>query len=297
MPRYLIDSQGRVWDPFDDSLLVALGDPEPDYDLVSYAVRNLGFVEVVVGERPDAPMTTVRVRELAVTPAALLAASEMIARVAVGPVTIVSGTEQWTERHFSSSAAAVEWLQSQTHADVLTTTFSDIAVVSEDLGKLSNRRLNAIEQNEDRLALLFKKWRIASGKFSYDTTQFMVNFGLLDRATLAHSSDSGALVWQHVGQSLNLYERDDKAWHLTLVGRPVDQQNDRNYGAFIQKSFHQAITRNEPRLDHVDAVIRNRSGSHRSRYDRLVLPWQADDGTKLISTLSYKTDRDLEFAA
>jgi hypothetical protein len=293
MPRYLIDSQGKVWDPFDDRLLVMLGDPDPDYDIVSYAVRNLGFVDVLV----DSAATIVRIRELAVTAAALFGASELISRVALGPVTMITGTQQWTERHFDSAASAIAWLEERNTAEVLTTGFSDIAVVAEDLGRLSNRRLNAIEQSDDRLALMFKKWRIASGKFSYDAMQFMVNFGLLDRATLAHAAEGGAFVWQHVGQNLNLYERDDRTWHLSLVGRPVSQQHDRNYGAFIQSSFHQAITRNEPRLDHVDAVIRNRAGSHRSRYNRLVLPWQADDGTSVISTLSYKTDQDLEFAA
>jgi hypothetical protein len=294
MPHYLIDSQGRVWDPFDDQLLVTLGDPEPDYDLVSYAVRNLGFVDVLVD---TAAGTIVRIRELAVTTPALFAASDLISRVAGGPVTIISGTDNWSERHFETARDAIDWLHDRTHADVLSTSYSDIAVVPQDIGRLSNRRLNALEQNDDRLALLFKKWRISSGRFSYDTTQFMVNFGLLDRATLAHAADTGSFVWQHVGQKLNLYERDDKAWHLTLVGRPIDQQNDKNYGAFIQSSFHQAIVRNEPRLDHVDAVIRNRRGAHRSRYNRLVLPWAAEDGTKVISTLSYKTDDDLEFAA
>lgn len=292
MARYLIDSQGRVWDPFDDHLLVNIGDPDPDYDLISYGVRNLGFIDILVESGQDA-VTTVRMRELAVTTAALFAASELIARVAVGPVTIISGAEQWSERQFDRPSAAVAWLREQSTAEVLTTGFSDIAVIPEDLGRLSNRRLNAIEQDDDRLALLFKKWRISSGKFSYDTTQFMVNFGLLDRATLAQSFD-GVLVWKHVGQNLNLYERDDKAWHLSLVGRPVDQQNDRNYGAFIQSSFEQSIARSQPRLDHVDAVIRNRRGAHRSRYNRLILPWEADDGSKMISTLSYKTDQDLE---
>lgn len=294
MPRYLIDSQGRVWDPFDDQLLVTLGDPDPDYDLVSYAVRNLGFVDVLVD---TAAGTTVRIRELAVTAPALFAASELISRVTVGPVVLVSGTREWTERRFETATAAIEWLHERTNAEILTTNFSDIAVVPQDLGRLSNRRLNALEQNDDRLALLFKKWRISSGKFSYDTTQFMVNFGLLDRAALAQPADGGQIVWNHLGQKLNMYERDDKTWHLSLVGRPVDQQNDANYGTFVQLAFKQALEKAAPRLDHVDAVIRNRRGAHRSRYDRLILPWETEDGTRVISTLSYKTDQDLEVAA
>lgn len=292
MPRYLIDSQGRVWDPFDDHLLVTLGDPDPDYDLVSYAVRNLGFVDVLVGD--EVAGTTIRVRELAVTAPALFAASALVARVSVGPVTIISGTDSWSERHFEAADDAVAWLQERTNADVLSTGFSDIAVVSQDIARLSNRRLNALEQNDDRLALLFKKWRISSGRFSYDTTQFMVNFGLLDRTALARPTDGGALVWHHLGSRLNVYERDDKVWHLTFVGRPVDQQNDPNYGAFIQKAFQQTIASGEPRLDHIDAVVRNRHGAHRTRYDRLILPWEANDGQKVISTLSYKTDEDVE---
>lgn len=295
MPRYLIDSQGRVWDPFDDQLLVKLGDPDPDYDLVSYAVKNLGFIDVLIGDA--AVGTTVRIRELAVTAPALFAAADLISRAAVGPVTVISGTDQWSERSFDTASDAVAWLEDRTNANALTSGFSDIAVIPQDLNRLSNRRLNALEQNDDRLALLFKKWRISSGRFSYDTTQFMVNFQLLDRATLARPSDSATIVWDHLGHKLNMYERDDKAWHLVLVGRPVDQQNDANYGAFIHTAFQQTLAKGSPRFDHIDAVIRNRRGAHRSRYDRLILPWEAEDGTKIISTLSYKTDNDLDISA
>lgn len=296
MPRYLIDSQGRVWDPFDDRLLVKLGDPDPDYDLISYAVRNLGFIDVVVGSGAGA-LTTVRMRELAVTGTALLAVLELIARIAVGPVSVISGHERWIERRFDDAAGAVNWLSKGPNAEVLVTGFSDIAVVPQNLERLSNRRLNAIEQSDDRLALLFKKWRIASGKFSYDTTQFLVNFGLLDRTALARPGDGTTLVWHHLGSKLNVYERDDKGWHVTLVGRPVDQQSDSNYGAFTQATFKRALSSREPRLDHIDAVIRNQRGCHRTRYDRLILPWETADGDKIISTLSYKTDKDMDMMA
>jgi hypothetical protein len=296
MRRYLIDSQGRVWDPFDEQLLVKLGDPDPDYDIVSYAVRNLGFVDVTLAHGED-EVTVVRIRELAVTTPALFAASEVISRLAVGPVAVISGNEQWTERRFDRPAEAVAWLRERTNAEVLVTGFSDIAVVTQDLGRLSHRRLNTIEQNDDRLALLFKKWRIASGRFSYDTTEFMVNFGLLDRAALAQPSNDGTLLWNHLGHKLNVYERDDKVWHLSMVGRPVDEQNDSNYGAFTRTTFQHALANGQPRLDHVDAVIRNRRGAHRTRYDRLILPWQTEEGAKILSTLSYKTEHDTEMAA
>ena len=292
MPRYLIDSQGHIWDPFDDRLLVMLGDPDPDYDLVSYAVRNLGFVDVLVPDKND--VTTVRIRELAVTAPALFAASELIARLSAGPVAVISGNERWTERRFDEPAEAVAWLRERTNAEVLTSGFSDIAVVPQDLGRLSNRRLNSLDQDDDRLALLFKKWRIASGRYSYGTTEFMVNFGLLDRAAMARPAEAGSIVWDHLGQKLNMYERDDKTWHLALVGQPVGQQSDANYGTFVHHSFKQTLESRTPRLDHVDAVIRNRRGAHRSRYDRLILPWDTEDGGRIITTLSYKTDRDVE---
>ena len=59
-------------------------------------------------------------------------------------------------------------------------------------------RQSAVDRREvlidDRLALLFKKWRITSRRFSYDVAQFMVNFGLFDRATLARPGDEGTIV-------------------------------------------------------------------------------------------------------
>lgn len=296
MARYLIDSNGRVWDPFDQRLLAELGDPDPDYDLVSYAVRNLGFVEVSLTETDGLASTTVRYRQLAVTAKALAAAAELISQLPPGEVKVISGEERWTERRFDEPATAFTWFQEES-ASAPVVGFKNIAVVPQDLGRLSNRRLQGLDQNDDRLALLFKKWRITSRRFSYDVAQFMVNFGLFDRATLARPAEEGTIVWHHLGDKLNMYERDDKAWHLDLVGRPVAQQRDENYGAFVQTAFQRAIVSGEPRLDHVDAVIRNQRGSHRSRYDRLILPWTSDHGGSVITTLSYKTDPDLDVAA
>jgi hypothetical protein len=47
----LVTADGKWVLPDSEEFLAALGDPEPDYDAVGFAVRNLGFVKYQVIDR------------------------------------------------------------------------------------------------------------------------------------------------------------------------------------------------------------------------------------------------------
>ena len=47
----LVTSEGRWVLPGSEEFLAALGDPDPDYDAVGFAVRNLGFVKYQILDR------------------------------------------------------------------------------------------------------------------------------------------------------------------------------------------------------------------------------------------------------
>ena len=50
-PTMLATSEGRWVLPGTPEFLAALGDPDPDYDSLSFAVKNLGFVKFEVLDR------------------------------------------------------------------------------------------------------------------------------------------------------------------------------------------------------------------------------------------------------
>src|SRR5258708_6398789 len=287
--QYLIDGAGRVWDPYDSDLLAELGEVDPDFDLIDYCVRNLGMVYIVT----ENELTRVRFRWVGVSSVALRAADDILLTLPQSAIRIACEEAQWTERQFADAPTALAWLVNEQQSAFQ---YSDVATSSRDLNYLSNRRLSSLSENDDKLALLFKKWRIAGRKFSPDVALFLTQFGLLDRAVLARQTEAKSIVWEHIGTHLNMYGTAD--WQHMLVGRPVTDQPDRNYGKYTATVFRSALEADEPRFDHVDAVIRERSGvAHRSRYDRLVLPWRSQFNEKIVTTLSYKTQPDALIAA
>jgi hypothetical protein len=292
--RYIIGSTGEVWDPYGQRILAVMGDPEPDYDVVSYAVKNLGFVEVSTAE--DGRETTIRFRWLAVTDRALATTERVLAGLAAGSsVQFVVEEHVWQTYSFAEPQDALAWLQeARSSRDAVS---RDVTVVARDLDGLSNRRLsNRLETSDDMLALLFKKWRMSGQTFTPDVANFIVRFGLIDRAVLARKTDH-AILFEHIGSRLNVYDGTRDGWQFQWIGRPVSEQPDPNFGRYTEEKFRDVLDKHEPAFDHVDAVIRNRQGSHRSRYDRLILPWKSDIGAPVVTTLSYKTDPDVSLAS
>ena len=219
--QYLIDGTGRIWDPYDSDLLAELGEVDPDFDLVDYCVRNLGMVHIVTEQQQ---VTRIRFRWVAVSSVALKVASDIVSTLPHNEVRIACEEAQWTERNFADAPAALAWLVTEQGSAFQ---YSDVATTPRDVKYLSNRRLNSLAENDDKLALLFKKWRIAGRNFSPDIALFLTQFGLLDRAVLARQTEARSIVWEHIGSQLNMYG-GTADWQHTLLGRPVTEQPDQN---------------------------------------------------------------------
>jgi hypothetical protein len=285
--QYLIDGTGRIWDPYDSDLLAELGEVDPDFDLVDYCVRNLGMIQIAAAVADGC--TAVRFRWLAVTQTALKAAASLLTNLPAGPVEVLTAEDHWTSKRFEDAAEAAIWLTAE-RLTTMNVSFQDVVVVPRGLNQLAERRLNSLTQDEDRLALLFKKWRIASQAYSPDVSEFMVKFGLLDRAVLVRENEDKTFVFEHVGTRINMYA--DEAWRYNTIGKPVTDQPDGNYAKYVQSMMQEVKQSKTPKFDHVDAIIRDGRGAHRTRYDRLVLPWRYSNDTVIVTTLSYKTDTD-----
>jgi hypothetical protein len=297
MPRYLIDSAGRVWDPFDEQLLAVLGDADPDYDILAYAVRNLGAVDVNVRDQ----VATLRFRWLTVSRGALASLTRMLITLPVDAVVIHSETKLWNEHRFLNTAEAIEWLEAAQEGG------SDISkainrqekshhlvATPRTLKSIGDRPLSRLEEADDHFSFFFKKWRLAQKKFSTDITEALVRFGDLDRSVVAREQSSNStLVFEHVGSRITLYNRSDDAWTFRFSGRPVTEQPDPEYGRYTDRVFRQVLDSAEPRFDHIDAVVSDGRGAQRFQYDRLLLPWQLNSGERVLTSLSFKTSPDL----
>lgn len=299
--RFVIDQNGQVWDPYDERFLAALGDRDPDYDIVRYAVRHLGYVEVDLrgGGEPGASPSgaaTLRFRELTASPKALAEASRLLTEAPDRAVEIAREADKWETFSFVNSEAALAWLESGQLLRHAVTPFRDVAIIPRDLRLLAERRLSVkLEQSDDKLALMFKKWRMSSGEFRNDIPEFLVRCGLLDRSVIAQESGDRELICEHLGIELNMYdgESTDRHWQFEIIGKPVSSQPDANYGRYAEATYRETLERNAPAFDHVDALIRTANAAHRSRYDRLLLPWRGTSGQRVVTALSYKTAPDI----
>jgi hypothetical protein len=286
--RLIIDRDGSVWSAYDEKLVERWGYPDPDFDLPSFAVRNLGAIDVTVDEE----QITLKFRWLTVKSDALGGVLQLLGQLPPRPVSVHCETETWTEQSFLDPGEAINWITANRTLWVGNGAVRSVVTSPRQLNALSDRSLSRIEDSEDRLALMFKKWRLVQGLFSEDVVNFFVRFGMLDRAFIARKRDDGSVVFEHVGPSITLYNRGNPDWTYTATGRPVVDQPDRAYGRWTESMFNDALARRTPTFDHVDAVVRDGSGASRFRYDRLLLPWTSSDQVDILTGLSFKTNPD-----
>ena len=291
MSRFLIDKNGDVTPAFDEQLTEKFGYPMPDFDLPSYAVRNLGAIDLEIQETS----VVVRFRWLTVSSAALAACARVLLDVSARNISIHCEAAEWTEQHFATADDAVVWL-GESQNGILGAgqrrATPHFVIQPQNLKALANRPLNRLEEHEDHFSLFFKKWRIAQGQFSSDITESFVRFGDIDRASIASERPDGKIVYEHVGARITLYDCADDAWTFRLNGRPVAEQIDREYGGQIEKTYRRALDRREPQYDHIDAVVQDGRGAMRFRYNRLLLPWQHGSNGRILTSLSFKTEPD-----
>jgi len=281
--RFLVDKSGQVYSAFDEQFAAKFGYPMPDFDLPSYAVRNLGAVDIEF----SGSQTVVRFRSLFVTTTALAATATLLLEQAQGPVTVQREDHGWREEIFASSAEAAAWLTEHGHGSQ--GSFRDVVTTPLSIAHLSERRLSRIEQPHDKLSLVFKKWRIMSGVFDREMTDFLVRHQLHDRTIIVSEEPSEKkLVFEHFGAGFTIFEDINPGWRFSLQGRPVAEQPDKEYAACIDIAYRKSLDERQPRFDHVDAVVRT-PGSKPDRfiYDRLLLPCRGPDGQRVLVSTSY----------
>ena len=286
MSRYLIDPQGKVWSHPALGLDEALGYPDADFDVWAYAVRNLGAVEIAVGSEE----TVVSMRTATAHAAAVRGAERFLAQLGSNPVRLRYEIGAWIEETCEGPNQAIGRIASALADAARESRRIAFAAKARNIDMLAEYRLNKIETPEERFSLLFKKWRLARGVFDSDTASFLVRFGLIDRTfVVGESSNDRSLVFEHVGLGFHAYDSYDQAWAFSTNGVPIVDQPDPDYGRWIDRTYRNVLTQREPRFDYVDAVIQARGGEpYRSRYDRLLLPWQSVEGRGIVTGISYQ---------
>ena len=278
----LVTSEGGWVLPGSDDFLAALGDPNPDYDAVGFAVRNLGFIKYQILDRL---VTEIELHPRNVALPALLAVEHQLKE---------PPTKLFRIKHFDT-----EW-----HSEISASAEHTVARLRElcapppaEPSPNERFRVEALDPNalirdpDNPLRLLTQKWRASFGQFDSSVISFAIQHGLLARLMIAgmspHDSDP---VFRFIGAGFPWL---DTEYQERAIGEKLESLPDKNYGAWLSNFYKSVGQSGEPRFEKVAAQMklgRSQSLTYETRYERLLLPWRASTGETFITLSARKLD-------
>lgn len=269
--------------PSSEEFFGALGDPDPDYDSVSFAVRNLGFVKLGV---LDHTLMEIELHPRNVEKQALRAVIEQIVATEIKLFRIKYFDGHWRSEISASAehtVARLEELCAPVFRPARTTQFN---AEPRSIPELLDDR--AYEDHAFRP--LAQKWRVSFGHFDQSVLQIASNCDLLDRLTIVRvKPPENDAVFRYFGPGHGWITED---WKFNGIGRRVEDLPDKAYGKWAAGFYRSVATTGEPRLDRITAAISYEAETDNGRprqivsYDRLLLPWKAGEEGIFVTSCS-----------
>jgi len=274
----MVTPDGRWVFPDSDEFRAALGDADPDYDALSFAVKNLGFIKFNVIEQS---MIEIELHPRNVELPALLAVQQQLHSAHVGLFRIRYFDTSWQSEISSSAAATIERL-SQLCTPAYTPAPSERFVVEP----LDFSLLFECEDNPFRP--LAQKWRMSFGHFDPSVIALALRHQLLSRLIVIGVKPSEQEpVFRFIGDA---HQWLGGSFHASAVGEQVRNQPDKEYGRWVSEFYRAIANARQPRYDLVTATLQyeNESGAPRRvvRYERVLLPWKTTSDELFISVSS-----------
>ncbi len=281
---YLIDPAGKWWRWPSLALAAKFGRDAADIDIPAYALRNLGYVWLI--HQPEASF--LQFRAGMVTPKQIEVLRPVLHEVRPGrPVALVYFASGWTEEIHGDSA-------------LLENRLGQLAALREPRQRdLFIRHNHAQEEWQRRAAAgltrLHALWREQGGRLGPRMQEFLRSSGLEHRTvTVGRPDERAPLHVLHTGTDFTLY---DSFTMDRLTGRPLAEQPDRAYGAWVASAYEAIEQSGAPALDDIDAIVEAPDHDpRRRRYQRLILPWRDEDGRqRFTGTSLLKSDLAIPF--
>ena len=257
------------------ALAAAIGCRDADFDVVGFAVRNLGYLRFEIVENI---LLEIEFHPPHVSRRAIAAAQERIAISPPGIFRLRHLEQEWrTELLMSPRQAALrlEELCRRAAAPLPHERFT-----AHNLGP---DRL-PLEDGEGNPRMLLQKWRASFHGFDETVIPFAVTHGIAP-TTMVIGLKRGAPdpVFQYIGDAFWGFGRD---FHLRAIGEKVQHQPDPGYGEWVVQFYREAAASWLPRYDYVEASIENSVRARLYRYERLILPWSTPSGDAVLTVSS-----------
>jgi hypothetical protein len=253
----------------------ALDDPDPDYDAVSFAVKNQGFIKFQI---LDQSVIEVELHPYTVELPALLAVQQQLITSNVALFRIRFFTSSWQSEILSDRDLAISRLSELCAPKFAPSAKERFLVEPQEYSKL-------YDSDDSPLQLLAQKWRMSFGHFDPSVISFAIKQQLLSRMIIAGVKPPDAdPIFRFIGDGhANWLDPD---YHLHAIGEKMENQPDKEYGRWVSSFYKNVARSGQPRYDYVTASIQRPPGTLVTRYERLLLPWKTPSDEILVTLSS-----------
>jgi hypothetical protein len=282
----LVTPDGRWVFPDSEEFLALLGDAAPDYDAISFAVKNLGFIKFQLVEQS---IIEIELHPRNVELPSLLAAQQQLLSVRIKLFRIRYFDTAWHSEISSSVEHAIARL-SALCAPVYNPPQSERFLVEP-------RDYTALFDDEDNpMRPLVQKWRISFGHFDPSFISLAVRQQLLPlTAIIGVKPPRREPVLRFIGDG---HRWAGNQYRVDGIGEKVEDLPDKDYGGWVAEFYRSVASCGQPRYDIVTAAMQyeDEVGKPRRivRYERLLLPWKTPSDEIFVSSCAIPLGRDLE---
>jgi hypothetical protein len=278
MRTLLFDDSGEIWDANSRSLAEALQASLSSDELAKYVVRNLGFISAA----ESVGSVRLRLRPAIVSPTALSALFYWLHDQTIERVLISFLDGEWTHELVRTCEEAVRALLARVKFSAADRE-GDFLHLSKPLHDLPDT---------SPLHAVLTAWSESGGKFNRERL-----FPILDKAL-----NGRFVLFENVGNSPHVHVKDVGAglgksaafWLSRTKGLRVEDQPDYAYGKWVAEAYRQVLSKREPSLEDVDAVITWPQQPRISyRYRRLLVPFEERNSTLILSATVIDPDVNL----
>ena len=262
----LVSPEGQWVLPGTPEFLAALGDPDPDYDTVSFAVRNLGFIKFEVIRQS---IVEIELHPRHVELPALLAVQQQLLSSDLRLFRIKYFDTEWHSEIFPSVEPTISRLSELCRPHFMPSAHERFLVEPQDFGLL-------FENEDNPFRTIAQKWRVSFGHFDPNLITLAMRDQLLPRlAIVGIKPRQKDPVWRFVGHGHGWMGNE---YFHKAVGEKVENIPDRDYGEWASGFYRSVAESGRPRYDLISTSVQYRNEPGKPWrpvcYERLLLPWK-----------------------
>jgi hypothetical protein len=274
----LVTPDGEWVSPDTPEFFAALGDSDPDYDALAFAVKNLGFIKFQVIQHS---IVEIELHPRNVQFPALLAVQQQLLSSEVKLFRIKYLENSWQSEISSSAENTIERLSHLCAPTFTPAPTNRFLVEAQDFRTL-------FDDEECPFRPLAQKWRMSFGVFDPSVITLAVNHQLISRLMIIgikpHERDP---VFRFIGDAHRWLGRN---FYASSIGDKVQEQPDKEYGEWVCEFYKAVASTRQPRFDLVTASLQfeNEPGAPRRTvtYERVMLPWKTPSDEVFVTLCS-----------